>query len=328
MADAADVADAADAADAADVRNTIDAAGVAGADGAAEEADPAGAADPGVPRLAVTGLTVRLGPGRGHTIVHGVGFSIAPGQTLSLVGASGSGKTTIGRAVLQLVPIAGGRVKLDGVDLADRRGKALRDVRRGMQMVWQDPAGSLDPRMRIGDQVAEPLRVHGIAGRVEARRRAASLLDRCGLPTDCVDRYPAAFSGGQRQRIAIARALILEPGLLVCDEPTSALDVHVRQGIMDLLAEVQAERGLSMLFITHDLPLAAGLGGSVAVLDRGQIVEMGGSAVLRSPKHPVTRALIDAVPADHPSRSRIRGATCDESPAMAPGHAGAVSSAP
>jgi ABC-type glutathione transport system ATPase component len=257
------------------------------------------------PRLLVRDLRVPV-PGTESLIVRGVDLEIAPGETLAVVGASGSGKSTTARAILRLMP-ARGRVRLDGHELMDARGPRLRRLRRLAQMVWQDPAGSLDPRMPVGEQVAEPLLVHRIAGGRDARRRAEALLERCGLPAGSARRRAAAFSGGQQQRIAIARALILEPALLVCDEPTSALDAHVRGAILDLLAELQSERGLSMLLITHDLELVRRMAARTAVMDAGLVVESGPTLdIIERPTHAATRALVGAIPVRHPRDADTR----------------------
>jgi ABC-type glutathione transport system ATPase component len=257
------------------------------------------------PRLLVRDLRVPV-PGTDALIVRGVDLEIDAGETLAVVGASGSGKSTTARGILRLMP-ARGRVRLEGHELMDARGRHLQRLRRLAQMVWQDPAGSLDPRMPVGEQVAEPLLVHRIAGPAEARRRAESLLDRCGLPAGSSGRRAAAFSGGQQQRIAIARAVILEPALLVCDEPTSALDAHVRGAILDLLADLQAERGLSMLLITHDLELVRRMAPRTVVMDAGVVVESGPSLdIIERPSHPATRALVGAIPVRHPREADAR----------------------
>ncbi len=269
---------------------------------------PPCAPSPAAPRLLVRDLTVPVpgGPAGAEPIVRGAALELAAAETLAIVGASGSGKTTLARAVLRLLP-ATGTVRLDGADVLAARGRHLRRLRRRMQMVWQDPAGSLDPRMRVGEQVAEPLLVHRLAGRAEARRRAAALLERCGLPAGAPDRRPDAFSGGQQQRIAIARALVLEPELLVCDEPTSALDAHVQVAILGLLAELQRERGLSMLLVTHDLEVVRRIADRTAVMDTGRLVESGPTAgIIETPRHPATRALLAAVPVRHPREADAR----------------------
>ena len=260
------------------------------------------------PRLLVRDLRVPV-PGTESLIVRGVDLEIDAGETLAVVGASGSGKSTTARAVLRLMP-ARGRVRLEGHELMAARGRQLQRLRRLAQMVWQDPAGSLDPRMPVGEQVAEPLLVHSLAGRSEARRRAEALLDRCGLPSGSAGRRTAAFSGGQQQRIAIARALVLEPALLVCDEPTSALDAHVRGAIIDLLTELQAERGLSMLLITHDLELVRRMAPRTAVMDAGLVVESGPTRdIIDRPSHAVTRSLVGAIPSRHPRDADARRLT-------------------
>jgi len=208
--------------------------------------------------------------------VDGVSFDLARGESLGLVGASGCGKTTLARTILSLIPASSGSARFEGMELIGASARELRPVRRRMQIVFQDPAGSLDPRMRIWRSVAEPLETHGLAtGRRALRDAAASLLERCGLDASSLDRYPHAFSGGQRQRIAIARALAPDPALLVCDEPTSALDVSVQAQILNLLKDLQAERGLAMLFISHDLAVVAHMCERVVVMDAGKIVRFG-----------------------------------------------------
>ena len=283
----------------------------AGADaGAGTDAGPDARSGDPPPRLLVRDLLVPV-PGIDESagrppIVRGASLELAPAETLALVGASGSGKTTLARAVLRLLP-ATGTVRLDGEDVLAARGRNLRRLRRRMQMVWQDPAGSLDPRMRVGEQVAEPLLVHRLARRREALRRAAGLLERCGLPAGTPERRPGAFSGGQQQRIAIARALVLEPALLVCDEPTSALDAHVQVAILDLLADLQRERGLSMLLVTHDLEVVRRVADRTAVMDAGRVVETGPTVdIIGAPRHAATRALLAAVPVRHPREADAR----------------------
>ena len=230
--------------------------------------------------------------------VDGVSFDVRPGGTLGLVGESGCGKTTIGRTILRLAHATGGTVTFDGIDVFGARGQELKSLRRRMQIVFQDPAGSLDPRMRVWKIIAEPMVVHGIGGGAEERRaRAIETLERCGMPRAAADRYPHEFSGGQRQRIGVARALALEPDFLVCDEPTSALDVSVQAQIINLLEELQAELGLSYLFISHDMAVIDHVCDEIAVMRAGQIVEMGPrDAVIGDPQHPYTRTLLAAVP--------------------------------
>ncbi len=233
--------------------------------------------------------------------VDGVSFHINRGETLGLVGESGCGKTTVGRAVLRLIQPAGGSVRFDGQDVGALGASSLRALRRRMQIVFQDPAGALNPRMRIGDIVAEPLRVHRLAAsRREAHARAAELLTRCGLPDPTgriLARYPHEFSGGQRQRIVIARALATSPELIVCDEPTSALDVSVQAQILNLIRDLQRDLGLSLLFISHDMGVVGHMCDRIAVMRAGQIVETGqAQRVIRNPEQDYTRTLLAAVP--------------------------------
>jgi peptide/nickel transport system ATP-binding protein len=236
--------------------------------------------------------------------VEGVSFDIAPNETLSLVGESGCGKSTTAKAIAGLVPYTG-TISIGGHDLAglDREGRMA--VRRDVQMVFQDPYASLDPRMRVGDLVQEPLLVHGLGSAAERRDRAAYLFDRVGLSADQMERYPHEFSGGQRQRICIARALALRPKLIIADESVSALDVSVQAKVLELLKELQAEFGLSFLFISHDMAVVENISDRVAVMYLGQIVEMGTrEQVFGNPRHAYTRRLIDAVPQPDPRRRR------------------------
>jgi oligopeptide transport system ATP-binding protein len=208
----------------------------------------------------------------------------------------------VGRAVLRLIAPTSGRIEVDGQDVLAASGSALRALRRQMQIIFQDPAGSLNPRMRIGAIVGEPLVVHGLVrSRVELRARVASLLERCGMPASAAERYPHEFSGGQRQRIGIARALALQPRFIVCDEPTSALDVSIQAQIINLLTDLQAELGLSYLFISHDIAVIQHVCRRIAVMHRGKIVEMGErDQILTAPGHEYTRRLLAAVPRPHP----------------------------
>jgi ABC-type oligopeptide transport system ATPase subunit len=264
------------------------------------------AASTGRPLLSVQGLRVHF-PGRegllptragGVKAVDGVSFEIGAGETLGLVGESGSGKTTVGRAVLRLIEPTQGSVVFDGVDVTRASGRGLRRLRQHMQIVFQDPASSLNPRMSVGEIVAEPLVVHRLAGdRPALARRVGELLERCGMPAAAASRYPHEFSGGQRQRVGIARALALNPKFIVCDEPTSALDVSIQAQIINLLMDLQAERGLSYLFISHDMNVIQHVCRRIAVMYRGRIVEVGDrDRVLYSPEHEYTRALLSAVP--------------------------------
>jgi ABC-type glutathione transport system ATPase component len=224
-----------------------------------------------------------------------VSLTLHRGEGLALLGESGSGKSTLGRAVLRLLRGAQGRVWLDDVELTALRGAALRRMRKRIGVVFQDPYASLDPRMRVAEIVAEPLRIHGIGDAAARSAKAAELLTVVGLDAEMGTRYPHQFSGGQRQRIAIARALACDPDLLVCDEAVSALDAHHRREILMLLATLKRDRGLALLFVTHDLAAAAAVAERIAVLEAGRIVEIGDAAeVLRTPQHAHTRALVEA----------------------------------
>jgi oligopeptide/dipeptide ABC transporter ATP-binding protein len=236
--------------------------------------------------------------------VAGIDLAIARGEALGLVGESGSGKSTIGRLLLRLLRPTAGRIAFDGADITATGSAALRPLRRRMQMVFQDPFGSLNPRMSIQAAVADGIVLHGLAPPTEARERAAALLARVGLPAEAASRPPRALSGGQRQRVAIARALAVEPDFLVADEPVSALDVSVGAEILALLRMLRAERGLAMLFVSHDLGAVRALCDRVAVLYLGRVMEEAPSEVLfRAPLHPYTRALLSASPA-RPGRAR------------------------
>ena len=250
--------------------------------------------------------------------VDGVSFTLQPGKTLGLVGESGCGKTTVGRSILRLVPATGGEVLYKGADFFGYHGRELRELRRQMQIIFQDPVGSLNPRMTIGNIIGEPIQVHGIAKGRERDERVIQLLERVGLPADAAYRYPHEFSGGQRQRIGIARALALSPALIVCDEPVSALDVSIQSQVLNLLDDLQREEGIAYLFIAHNLAVVEHFSDDVAVMYLGRIVEKASSEELyRNPKHPYTLALLSAVPEPNPRPTRRRIVLSGEVPSPA-----------
>jgi len=239
--------------------------------------------------------------------VDGVSFEVPRGKTLGLVGETGCGKTTVGRTILRLIPATGGRVLFDGVDVFALPPRELRALRRQMQIIFQDPVGSLNPRMTVETIVGEALTVHGLAKGQARRDRVASLLDRVGLSPSHMGRYPHEFSGGQRQRIGIARALALSPKLIVCDEPVSALDVSIQSQILNLLADLQEELHLSYLFIAHNLAVVEHFSDDVAVMYLGRIVERASAdEIYNNPKHPYTQALLSAAPEPDPARRKRR----------------------
>lgn len=250
-----------------------------------------------------------LGRARAHIkAVDDISFELARGETLGVVGESGCGKTTLGRAILRLTEPTAGSVLFEGEDIT-RLGRAdLRRRRRGFQMVFQDPSGSLNPRLKAGDSIGEALDIHGLAESKAARRqRVAELLVAVGLDPASATRYPHEFSGGQRQRLGIARALAVEPKLIVCDEPVSALDVSVQAQIINLLQDLQQQRGIAYLFIAHDLAVIEHISRRVIVMYLGQIVERAEApAIIGAPKHPYTQALISAVPVVDPVSKRAR----------------------
>ncbi|MFC3058991.1 ABC transporter ATP-binding protein [Paenirhodobacter populi] len=244
---------------------------------------------------------------RVHAVEH-VSLEILPGETFAIVGESGCGKSTLARAIAGLVPHQG-HIEVAGKPLAGLTVEGRRAICRDVQMVFQDPMAALDPRMRVGDLVAEPLVIHGIGSPMERRERTEDLFDRVGLPRDTLDRYPHEFSGGQRQRICIARALALKPKLIICDESVSALDVSVQARVLALLNELKAEFGLSYLFISHDMAVVENIADRVGVMYLGQIVETGTRAqVFGNPQHPYTRRLIEAVPVPDPAYRRMPAA--------------------
>ena len=282
------------------------------------------------PVLTVRGLRKHFATGGGLSraaavtvrAVDGIGFEVGAGEAFGIVGESGCGKSTAGRAILRLIEPDAGEIVYRGQDVRAASGAALRALRRKLQIVFQDPYSSLNPRRSIGRALAEPIEVHGIAGSAqEVRTRVASLLEEVGLPADAAERYPHEFSGGQRQRIGIARALSVEPELIVADEPVSALDVSIQAQVLELMRRLQAQRGLSFVFIAHDLGVVRYFCQRVAVMYLGRIVEMGTAAELfGDPLHPYTRMLRDASPVPDPAlrgrMPRIEGET--PSPANPP----------
>ncbi len=296
----------------------------------AEAAPRAGAAETdtvrrdGGPVLKVRGLVTRFDIadgifGRVDKRVHAVeqvSFDLFPGETLALVGESGCGKTTTGRSLLQLVKSQGGSIEFDGRDIGVLRGAAMQSLRRHIQFIFQDPFASLNPRMTVGDSIMEPLLVHRTASGRAARERVRWLMDKCGLLPEMTDRYPHEFSGGQRQRICIARALALNPKVVIADESVSALDVSIQAQIVNLLLDLQRELGVSYLFISHDMAVVERVSHRVAVMYLGQIVEIGPRrAIFENPQHPYTRKLMAAVPiADPRRRHRERSLLVDEIP--------------
>lgn len=263
------------------------------------------------PLLKIDDLNVTFGVAGGTVrAVRGVDLQVAKGEIVGLVGETGSGKTTVGKAVVRLLKPTSGQISIDGVPITNLSRRAMRPFRRQIQMVFQDPYSSLNPRMTVSRLIEHPLSIHRIGNKAERTIRVREILERVGLSPSIMARYPGEMSGGQRQRVGLARALVLEPSLLVADEPVSALDVSVQAGILNLLVELQQELGFSCLFITHDLGVAEHLCDRVAVMYLGEIVELGSrDTVLIDGQHPYTQSLLDAVPIPDPLIQRSRART-------------------
>jgi oligopeptide/dipeptide ABC transporter ATP-binding protein len=260
-------------------------------------------------------VTVEFSAGRRRqslTALDGVSINVQPGETVGLVGESGSGKSTLGRAILGLVPVQRGTIAFDGHDITNARRRERRALSRELQVVFQDPYGSLNPAKRIGATLVEPLRVHQRLTRADAMEKVRAMLEMVGLPESAADRFPSQFSGGQRQRIAIARALMVSPRLVICDEPVSALDLSIQAQILNLFAEIQRTLGLSYLFIAHDLAVVYYLCRRIVVIYRGQIMEQGtADEVYYTPAHPYTQALLKSSPLPDPTAQRARQSAID-----------------
>ena len=247
-----------------------------------------------------------------HTVgyvkaVDGISFPLKRGETLGIVGESGCGKSTAGRTILRLHEITGGKVLFNGKDIAKLSKKELRKKRLEMQMVFQDPYSSLNPRMTVGQIIGEALTDHKLMNKAQAKEKVQEIMEVCGLPSYYVNRYPHEFSGGQRQRIGIARALVLDPQFVICDEPVSALDVSIQSQIINLLGDLQKERNFSYIFISHDLSVVEYISNRVAVMYLGNIVELADkNEIFDNPLHPYTKALMSAIPVPDPTRKRER----------------------
>src|SRR5437660_3511109 len=273
----------------------------------ARRLEPAGSS--AAPRVRVENLVKHFGAGLGTSVkaVDGVSFDIREGETLGLVGESGCGKSTLGRLITQLIPATSGSVSFDDVELTKLRGEKLRQQRRQLQMIFQDPFASLDPRMTVGDIIAEPLDNFGVLRGRKRNERVQELLHTVGLNPNFNNRYPHEFSGGQRQRIGIARALAVQPSLIVCDEPISALDVSIQGQIINLLQDLQRQFELTYLFIAHDLAVVRYISDRVMVMYLGKIVEVAdGARIYTDPRHPYTAALLSAIPVPDPKVERRR----------------------
>lgn len=271
-----------------------------------------------LPVLAVSALTKTFG--NVHA-VRDVSFAIMAGKSFGLVGESGSGKSTTARLVLRLIDPTSGTVQIQGSDLSSLDANALRRLRQHMQMIFQDPYGSLNPRMTVREILSEPLEVHDVLPRADRKTRVSDLIQEVGLPLDALERFPHEFSGGQRQRIAIARALATSPQLLIADEPVSALDVSIQAQVLNLLKDLHHRHNLAMLFISHDLRVVHFMCDEIAVMYLGKIVEVGPrDAIFNKPAHPYTRALIESMPGRGLTRARLRGEipSADDIPAGCP----------
>lgn len=274
----------------------------------------------------VSGPSLRLfGTKRFIRSVARIDLDLQRGEVVGLIGESGSGKSTLGRLLLGLLAPSEGGVSFDGVDLGTVEGAAMRNLRKRMQLIFQDPYSSLDPRRTVGAQIEDGLVIHGLGDRAARKRRVAELLDQVGLMPEHAERHPHAFSGGQRQRIGIARALATEPEFLVADEPVSALDVSIQAQVLELLAKLRTQLGLSMLFISHDLSAVRHLCDRIVVLYLGRVMEIGPTeTVFRNPRHPYTRALLSAIPMLDSSRAQKREILSGDPPSPANPPSGCV----